>query len=91
MDNYLLDARRAAIATQAGSDRERHDAKRRSNRTRIVAVAFLMLFGEPKGARATALLYASDWAFLRAPILGAIACCLCCHAGALRHCLMHRQ
>ena len=41
MDNYLLDARRAAIATQAGSDRERHDAKRRSNRTRIVAVAFL--------------------------------------------------
>ena len=57
----------------------------------IVAVAFLMLFGEPKGARATALLYASDWAFLRAPILGAIACCLCCHAGALRHCLMHRQ
>jgi localization factor PodJL len=41
MDNYLLDARRAAIATQAGSERERHDAKRRSNRTRIVAVAFL--------------------------------------------------
>ena len=41
MDNYLLDARRAAIATQAGSDRERNDAKRRSNRTRIVAVAFL--------------------------------------------------
>lgn len=57
----------------------------------IVAVAFLMLFGEPKGARATTLLYASDWAFLRAPILGAVACCLCCHAGALRHCLMHRQ
>jgi localization factor PodJL len=41
MDNYLLDARRAAIATQAGNERERHDAKRRSNRTRIVAVAFL--------------------------------------------------
>jgi localization factor PodJL len=41
MDNYLLDARRAAIATQAGGDRERNDAKRRSNRTRIVAVAFL--------------------------------------------------
>jgi localization factor PodJL len=41
MDNYLLDARRAAIATQAGGDRERHEAKRRSNRTRIVAVAFL--------------------------------------------------
>ena len=41
MDNYLLDARRAAIATQAGNDRERHEAKRRSSRTRIVAVAFL--------------------------------------------------
>jgi localization factor PodJL len=41
MDNYLLDARRAAIATQAGNERERHDARRRSNRTRIVAVAFL--------------------------------------------------
>ena len=35
MDNYLLDARRAAIATQAGSERERHEAKRRSNRTRV--------------------------------------------------------
>jgi hypothetical protein len=57
----------------------------------IIAVALLMLFGEPKGARATTLLYATDWAFLRAPILGAVACCLCCHAGALRHCLMHRQ
>jgi localization factor PodJL len=41
MDNYLLDARRAAIATQAGNDRERHEAKRRSNRTRVLAVAFL--------------------------------------------------
>jgi localization factor PodJL len=41
MDNYLLDARRAAIATQAGSDRERHEAKRRSNRGRVLAVAFL--------------------------------------------------
>ena len=49
----------------------------------IVAVAFLMLFGEPKGARATTLLYASDWAFLRAPILGAVrvAC-----AAMLAHC-----
>lgn len=41
MDNYLLDARRAAIATQAGDERQRHDATRRSKRTRIVAVAFL--------------------------------------------------
>jgi hypothetical protein len=57
----------------------------------IVAVALLMLFGEPKGERATTLLYTSDWAFLRAPILGAVGCCLCCHAGALRHCLMHGQ
>jgi localization factor PodJL len=41
MDNYLLDARRAAIATEAGNERERHDAKRRSKRTRVVAVAVL--------------------------------------------------
>ena len=41
MDNYLLDARRAAIATQAGNDIERHEAKRRSKRTRTIAVAFL--------------------------------------------------
>jgi TPR repeat protein/AcrR family transcriptional regulator len=41
MDNYLLDARRAAISTQAGNERERHEIKRRSKRTRIVAVALL--------------------------------------------------
>jgi localization factor PodJL len=41
MDNYLLDARRAAIATQAGGEQQAHDAKRRSKRTRVVAVAFL--------------------------------------------------
>jgi hypothetical protein len=57
----------------------------------IIAVGFLMLFGEPSGPRATTILYATDWALLRAPILGAAACCLCCHAGALRHCLTHGQ
>ncbi len=55
----------------------------------IVAVAFLMLFDEPNGASGTTILHTSDWALLRAPVLGAVACSLCCHAGALRHCLMH--
>lgn len=55
----------------------------------IIAVALLMLFDEPNGARGTTVLYTSEWAFLRAPVLGAVACSLCCQAGALRHCLMH--
>ena len=41
MDNYLLDARRAAIATQSGGEQQAHEAKRRSKRTRVLAVAFL--------------------------------------------------
>ena len=41
MDNYLLDARRAAIATQAGSERQQHESKRRSKRTRVLAAALL--------------------------------------------------
>lgn len=41
MDNYLLDARRAAIAEQAGSENERHEAKRRTKRARVLVVAFL--------------------------------------------------
>ncbi len=41
MDNYLLDARRAAIATQAGNDQERHESKRRTKRARVLVVAFL--------------------------------------------------
>src|SRR6185503_9726919 len=41
MDNYLLEARRAAIATQAGTERHHHQAQRRSKRTRVVAAAVL--------------------------------------------------
>lgn len=41
MDNYLLDARRAAIATQAGNEHKRHEARRRTKRARVLVVAFL--------------------------------------------------
>ncbi len=41
MDNYLLEARRAAIATQAGNERQHHQTQRRSKRTRVVAAAVL--------------------------------------------------
>jgi localization factor PodJL len=41
MDNYLLEARRAAIATQAGAERQHHQTQRRSKRTRVVAAAVL--------------------------------------------------
>ena len=47
MDNYLLDARRAAIATQAGSENERHEAKRRTKRARV------LVGGLPRAARDT--------------------------------------
>jgi len=36
MDNYLLEARRAAIATQAGSEHQRHESNRRSKRSRML-------------------------------------------------------
>jgi localization factor PodJL len=39
MDNYLLDARRATIAKQAGNERARHDSKRRSKRVRVLGGA----------------------------------------------------
>jgi localization factor PodJL len=39
MDNYLLDARRATIAKQAGNERARHEAKRRSKRVGMLAGA----------------------------------------------------
>ena len=41
MDNYLLEARRAAIATQAGTERQHHVSKHRSKRTRVVAAVLL--------------------------------------------------
>jgi localization factor PodJL len=41
MDNVLLEARRAAIASQAGNERERDQAKRRSKRTRVIVGAFV--------------------------------------------------
>jgi hypothetical protein len=55
----------------------------------IIAVALVMLFGEPRGERATTFLYTSDWFFLRAPALTTIACVFACRAAALWHCLMH--
>ena len=57
----------------------------------IIAVMFLMLFGEPRWEQATTFLYARDWPFLRAPALAAIACGLACRAAALRRCLTHTR
>jgi hypothetical protein len=50
----------------------------------LVAVAALMLIGEPRSEAAIAILYGNSWTFLRAPILTAVACALACHAAALR-------
>jgi hypothetical protein len=57
----------------------------------IIAVAFLMLFGEPRGERAVTFLYAGSWSFFRAPVLTAVACGLACRAAALWHCLTHER
>ena len=50
----------------------------------LVAVAALMLVGEPRSEAAVAILYGNSWTFLRAPVLTAVACALACHAAALR-------
>jgi len=55
----------------------------------IVAVALLMLFGEPRSGGATTFLYATDLTLLRAPLFAAVACGLGCRAGALWYWLRH--
>jgi TPR repeat protein/AcrR family transcriptional regulator len=69
MDNYLLDARRAAIATQAGNERERHETKRRTKRARVLAAAFL----GPVAILATAAMVLNRNVVTAMPSLSAVA------------------